>query len=376
MDAPDYLRYGTSTEPDPLLAALEDSHARTLQVFTHWQSHARQMPKLAIVNPPAWEFGHVAWFQEFWVHRRGDATRPARVAQADALFNSAIVPHDTRWDLPLPSPDGLCAYLDSVYQATVQLLQQPSLDPADAYFIRLALFHQDMHNEAFAYSWQTVGWPWPEGVMREAVATGAAGAELHFADGEVEAGIRPGTGFAFDNEKWAHPVAVPAFAIAASPVTQREYLDYVQQDPQARSPRHWRSQGGQWEQRVFDRWRPLQPDAPVCHISAGEAEAYCGWRGRRLPTEFEWLRFASARPELAFSGVWEWTASVFSPFPGFQPDPYADYSQPWFDGSYRVLKGASRWTPARLHSAGFRNFYRPSRSDLFCGFRTCATNSG
>ncbi len=376
-DAPDYLRYRPLPPASQLLDDLNDSQRRTMRVFDHFVALDVQMPKLPIVNPPLWELGHVAWFQEFWVHRRGDVARPSLLHNADALFNSSLVAHDTRWDLPLPSVPVLRDYLCNVFEQTLQLLRRLSLRPdhAAAYFIPLALFHQDMHNEAFAYSWQTTGWPWPGDVAPYGKFAEGPSRPWPLGAAELDAGARIGDGFVFDNEKWAHRVHVPAFTIDSAPVSNRAYLAYVEQDTKQRMPRYWRRSEGQWQQRVHEHWLPLDLDAPVCHVSAHEADAYCAWRGRRLPTEFEWLRFATAAPAQAFAGVWEWTASAFAPFPGFSPDPYADYSQPWFDGRHRVLKGASRWTAPRLRRAGYRNFYLPDRGDVFSGFRTCAVET-
>jgi iron(II)-dependent oxidoreductase len=217
----------------------------------------------------------------------------------------------------------------------------------------------------------------------------------------------------FDNEKWAHPVTLAPFAMGRCCVTNAEFLAFVAADGYARRelwsqpgwhwrqaqvakhPVYWRQEGGSWYQRRFDRWVPLAGAEPVIHINAFEADAYCRWAGRRLPTEAEWEYAASmARPTSEanldhrsagpwdadapgngpahlFGNVWEWTSSAFQPYPGFAADPYADYSVPWF-GDHRVLRGGSFATRSRLVHARWRNFYRPERSDMFAGFRTCA----
>ncbi len=375
----DYLSYEPLPSGADLKTALGDTQWRTMRVFDQFIKLAAPMPKLPIVNPPLWELGHVAWFQEFWVHRRGDIARPSKLRNADALFNSSQVPHDSRWDLPLPPVPALRDYLSNVFEDTITLLNKLAMrpDPAAVYFIQLAIFHQDMHNEAFAYSWQTAGWPTPGDlpVYGAPVISYPVSKPLPVAAADIDVGARSGDGFVFDNEKWSHRVHVPAFTIDSAPVSNGAYLEYVEGDRKNRTPRYWRHADGQWQHRVHRQWVSLDRAAPVCHVSADEADAYCRWRKRRLPTEFEWLRLATVAPALTVSHVWEWTSSIFEPFPGFSPDPYADYSRPWFDGRYRVLKGGSRWTPPRLRRAGFRNFYLPDRGDIYSGFRTCAIES-
>jgi EgtB-related family protein len=337
-------------------------------------------PKLAIVNPPLWEIGHVGWFQEHWClrWRDGKELAPSILPNADALYNSSTVAHDTRWDLPLPSLAATRRYLSAVLEKTLDRLAREPDNEWLAYFVRLATLHEDMHAEALHYTHQTLGYAEPEFGARVAIiprdGRGDSSANncdpgpefLEFAGGTFRLGAeRDEQRFIFDNEKWAHDVEVNPFAIAAHPVSNAQYLEYVQSGGTA--PRYWRKAGDEWQERRFDRWGPLALDEPVRHVSWNEAQAYCRWAGCRLPTEAQW-QFAAER--MPWGEVWEWTASTFAPFPGFSADPYADYSQPWF-GTHKVLKGASVATPPRVVSTAFRNFYTPERADVFAGFRTC-----
>jgi len=340
------------------------------------RAHARRMtddldgerllgPKLSIVNPPLWEVGHVAWFQEFWClrQREGGSIGESILPGADALYDSAAVAHDTRWNLPLPDLKATRAYGDEVLGLVRQRLAREPDSVSLHYFVQLATFHEDMHAEAFHYTRQTLGYPEP---ISESPARENLTGDFEFAGGTQLMGAGEGGGFVFDNEKWAHEVEIAPFRIARSPVTNAEYLAFVE----AGGPplRYWKQDGGQWLQRRFDRWLPIAPDEPVRHVSWHEAQAYCTWAKRRLPTEAEW-ECANAR--LACGQVWEWTGSAFLPYPGFVRDPYKEYSEPWF-GSHKVLRGGSFATPRRLLRPTFRNFYMPERADVFCGFRTCA----
>lgn len=354
-------------DPSRLARELLEARARTLRVTQDFDGERLLGPKLDIVNPPLWEIGHVAWFQERWCLRtaRGGAPVDSILAGADALYDSSAVAHDTRWHLPLPGLESTRAYLAAVLeQVRARLACEPE-NAALAYYAQLCVYHEDMHAEAFHYTRQTLGDPDPTG---EGPAPVAPDGDLEIAGGRFERGARLGTSFTFDNEKWAHEVEVAPFRIARAAVSNAEYLAYVEDGGQA--PRYWKKLDGAWLRRSFGRWLPLAPREPVLHVSALEAEAYCRWAKRRLPSEAEW-EFAAARLPQMLGNVWEWTASAFLPYPGFSPDPYEDYSRPWF-GTHRVLRGGSFSTPDRLRRPGFRNFYTPERADVFCGFRTCA----
>jgi EgtB-related family protein len=123
--------------------------------------------------------------------------------------------------------------------------------------------------------------------------------------------------------------------------------------------------------RRFESWRALDLDSPASFIGAKDAQAWCDWAGRALPTEAQWECAARTHEGFQWGSVWEWTASTFEPYPGFVPHPYSDYSAPWF-GTHRVLRGASEFTSARLLSRSYRNFFLPERTDVPAGFRTVA----
>ena len=350
-------------------AALErdllDARARALRVTEDLDGERLLGPKLAIVNPPLWEIGHVAWFQEHWCLRwRADETLADSILPgADALYDSSAVAHDTRWNLPLPDLRSTRAYGEAVLEKVRERLARVRESEALQYFVRLATFHEDMHAEAFLYTRQTLGYSEPAFDFQ--LKENHKG-DIDIPGGTFMLGSAPSNAFVFDNEKWAHEVELAPFRIARAPVSNAQFLAYVEAGGAA--PRYWKKEGGQWLERRFDRWLPLAPEGAARHVSWDEAQAYCAWAGRRLPSEAEW---ECASASLEHGEVWEWTASAFEPYPGFSADPYKDYSQPWF-GTHKVLRGAGFFTPARLRWRTFRNFYMPDRADVFCGFRTCA----
>ena len=377
----DYLLY-TPHPPESTLAQwLEECNHTTRQILSNISTADQLVPQRNILNPPLWELGHLTWFHEFWVHRDGQESKPSFMKNADYLFNSSEMAHQDRWSTPMPSLDSLLEYNHYVIGSTQELLRRP-IDNKVAYFIQLAILHQDMHNEAFAYMWQTLGRPLPftPFIPFTSLDTIEANAQtwVHFPKSTIQAGSERGSGFIFDNEKWAHSIDLPAFDIASTPVTNSDYLGFLEspvnlaQSKPVMPPFHWKKEGGAWLERIFNQWLPLNHASAVRHISYLDAQRFCEHHQVRLPNEHELGLLMSQKQEAwQSSNLWEWTSSTFAPFPGFSADPYVDYSQPWFDGTHQVLKGASPFTPDRLKRTAFRNFYQAHRSDHFCGFRTC-----
>lgn len=399
-----------------LSLALMDARNHTLNLFGHYQNALEgvnfAVPRQDIVNPPLWELGHVGWFQEWWIGRNmqralGPRCEPdhARLASlepnADRWWDSGLVPHDTRWELDLHGVEDCRAYLLGTLESTLELLEKAGDSDDALYFYRLSLFHEDMHGEAFAYMAQTLGLPLDQPM--KAALTPAPGAVqgpllVPATTWQMGSATGAGSGFAFDNEKAQHRVSVPEFEIDAQSVTWAQYVEFVGDGGYDR-PELWQPGGWQWLQGLaagegrrgpryveqigvgsgavmqtrFGQAMRMLGNQPAMHVSWWEADAWCRWAGRRLPAEVEWevAAHTAARRGFRWGDVWEWTGTTFRPYPGFTPDPYQAYSQPWF-GTHKVLRGASFATRARLKNPKYRNFYRPERDDIFCGFRSCA----
>ncbi|MBI1889393.1 MAG: ergothioneine biosynthesis protein EgtB [Burkholderiales bacterium] len=385
--------------PAELARAMRDARETTLALFDCFKAagldNPRQVPYLAIINPPLWELGHVAWFAEWYILREAASSAPASAKRSSLLtkgddwFDSNTVPHKTRWSLDLPSTGALKTYCHEVLDRALDKLMHLENRHELLYPYRLALAHEDMHGEAFAYTLQTLGIKPPPMLANRRTRPWGQG-EIRFPGQTIQLGSTPDLGFVFDNEKWAHPCYVPAFIMDSTLVSNAQFSEFVADGGYERAqfwstagrqwliqqerstPTGWQSDGKQWLAERFGELAVMAPHEPVRHVSLYEAQAYCAWAGRRLPTEMEWECAAlSGHPAFRWGDLWEWTCTPFEPYPGFEADAYREYSVPWFS-THQTLRGASFATRERMRSIKYRNFYRPERNDIFVGFRTCA----
>jgi iron(II)-dependent oxidoreductase len=322
----------------------------------------------------------------------------------DAIEN----PRKTRNELPILRGDDLRSYMDEVRGRTLEVLDAVDLrdtgDPLleDGFIYEMLIAHEHQHNETMLQLLQMVDGYEPvrvDGtVAGEPVVDGPE--MVTVAAGSYEVGA-PSEGFAYDNERPRHAVELHAFEIDRAPVTNGAFAEFVA-DTGAEPPMYWERDGDAWVTTTFGRRRPLDPKRPVVHVSWHQADAFARWAGKRLPTELEWeAAVAGADPERAnldqlgfgcapagaygdaasdcgavqmLGDVWEWTASDFTGYPGFQAFPYPEYSEVFYGDSYKVLRGGAWATRRDVIRPSFRNWDLPERSQIFSGMR-CVRDS-
>lgn len=383
-----------------LADALQESRHYTLTLIDSFVAvgidSSANVPMLPAINPPLWELGRIAWFAEWFVLREAQssnpvaASRPSMLTMGDDWFDANTVAHRARWTLELPSAGALRTYCNEVLDRVLDKLSRvENDDDATLYPYRLVLAHEDARGETLACALQTLGIAAPTSVAEIAVAPHAL-REICFPGGSFTLGSTPDNGFVFDNEKWAHPFFVPAFVMDSCLISNAQYCEFIadggyqnsqfwsaagrawlmQQESSA--PRYWQRGGRVWHCEKFGEVVTLAAHEPVRHICLYEAQAYCAWARRRLPTEAEWeFAVLSGNAALHWGDLWEWTSTPFEPYRGFAADAFLEYSEPCFM-THQTVRGASFATHPRMRSPKYRGFYLPERDDIFVGFRTCA----
>jgi iron(II)-dependent oxidoreductase len=307
----------------------------------------------------------------------------------DRLFAFGIDPGPGALPSDQPSDWPSIAEVERYNQRTRDELDE-LLDEVPDQLLHVAVEHRLMHAETFAYILH--GLPYErKRVLPSRAATSAPSYPparmLDIPAGTAAMGRDTADGFGWDNEFQRHEVPVAAFSAAEHKVTNGEFLAFVEEG--ADPPFFWREHGGRWFYRGMFAEVPLPLDCPV-YATHVEADAYARWRGKRLISEPEFHRLASLAPPAAdgnfdfrhwdpipekpgldlYGNGWEWTSTLFAPFPGFEPFPfYKNYSEPFFDNQHYVLKGASPRTAACFVRPSFRNWFRPSYPYIYAGFR-------
>jgi iron(II)-dependent oxidoreductase len=363
--------------PSELVVALERARGRTEDLLEPLSDEQLTGQISLLQSPLVWDLAHIGHFEELWLLRRVGG-RNALSPENDDLYDSFAHARGERGRLPILPPQAARAYVRDVREAVLALLPELSLDNGDpllerGYVVGLVVQHELQHVETMAQTLMLAGLPGP--APHGPPEVGASG-EVAVPGGLFTLGSADP--WAYDNERPAHSVELLPFRIDRALVTNADYAAFV--DAGAYRDRDiWSSQG--WEWREAERadepylWDPdAFPHAPVQHVSFHEAEAYARWAGRRLPTEPEWEKAAktvAGELEHMTGAVWQWTSSFFDGYPGFSAFPYAEYSEAFFGGEYRVLRGGSWLTDPLVARPTFRNWDLPQRRQIFSGLR-CA----
>jgi gamma-glutamyl hercynylcysteine S-oxide synthase len=381
-------------------------------------------------RPILWHLAHIGAFEEFWLLLKGRG-EPEINPRYQVIFDPIRTPREESTNLP--SRGEMRDYIAKVRSRVEQLYSRNTSAVEDLFALNLVLEHEYQHQETLSYLIQMLPLEKKARLARDPAPssnTQPSQGEMVFVPGGSFA-QGAGDHFGYDNEKTRHNVLVEDFDIDRFPVTNSQYLEFVLAGGYGDSrfwseagwkwkelngitaPEYWRHTDGVWESIEMFEQHPLPLDHPVTGVSWHEAEAYARFVGKRLPTESEWEKAAGWDPEslqmrrfawgdddpieslcnyggewtgttpvtsfpkgespygcLDMTGnVWEWTSSTFGPYQGFKAHPYPEYSELWFDGDHRVLKGGSWMTRSPLLRLSFRNFFRPGFRFAFAGFR-------
>jgi iron(II)-dependent oxidoreductase len=408
-------------QTDEVLEALAETRTRTLSLVGHLDDDALERVHSPLMSPLVWDLGHIAAYEDLWlVHRAGGL--PLLRPDLAEIYDAFETPRAVRGELPLLRREEAIAYLAAVRERALAVVAHERL--GDGVLHELVLRHEQQHSETMLQTMELAHLPAPP--LRETPSGGSperswSGLELL----DVPAGpctLGAGEdGFAYDNERPRHAVELPAFRIGRTPVTNATWLSFAEGGGYERRE-WWSDEGWAWKEQYdiarpagwtpdgrewrMDRCEPLDPDRPVVHVSWFEADAFARAHGARLPTEAEWEKAATwdqaaqaARHEPpaaanidqrlfgtapagadpagaspagclgTIGDVWEWTASRFGGYPGFVAHPYREYSEVFFGGDFRVLRGGSWATRARVATPTFRNWDHPQRRQIFAGVR-------
>jgi ergothioneine biosynthesis protein EgtB len=376
------------------------------------------------VSPTKWHLAHTTWFFETFVLKTWMPGYQPIAPQYAYLFNSYynaagdMHRRDLRGLISRPTVAETYRYRASVDERVVELIESADdelLNEIEPVLV-LGFNHEQQHQELLVTDIKHVFAQnplYPIFEKRKDVSHSRAPTPLRFVnfDEAIVSIGHDGSGFSYDNESPRHRALIPAFSLASRPVTNGEYLAFVEaggyrrsefwlslgwmtvNEQRWQSPLYWMQQDGKWWHFTLSGFRPIDESEPVTHVSYFEADAYANWSGARLPTEFEWENAATGLPingnfvdtqrfhptpasaddgELMqmFGDVWEWTRSAYSPYPGYRAAPGAlgEYNGKFMCNQY-VLRGGSCATSRDHIRPTYRNFFQPEKRWQFTGVR-------
>jgi gamma-glutamyl hercynylcysteine S-oxide synthase len=356
------------------LRAMDAARERTLTLVAALDDDQLERVHSPIMSPLVWDLGHIAAYEDLWLAHRYGGLELMRPDLAN-LYDAFETPRALRGEIEALGPLDARDYLSAVSARSAEVIATHGV--GDGVLCEMVLRHELQHSETMrqtmaiagllsAHDRAEIDGPLsgaPEGWLTMPAGTFAIGAAAE--------------GFAYDNERPRHDVELPAFAIARRPVSNQSWMRFSEGGGYVRRE-WWSREGWAWKEEHDITHHPAiaagDPEAPACHVSWFEADAFARAHDARLPTEAEWERAATwtqgTRNQLAGIGrVWEWTGSQFNGYPGFVAHPYREYSEVFFGERYRVLRGSSWATHPRVASTTFRNWDLPLRRQIFAGVR-------
>ncbi|HET7313079.1 SUMF1/EgtB/PvdO family nonheme iron enzyme [Salinisphaera sp.] len=372
-----------TAQPDSRLAILRQTSQAMLDARDEAALRRQPRPEL---SPLLWHVGHVFFVENYWLAERvfGDTSVTDRWRR---LYFPEACDKQAR-SARLPGPDSMRRWTAEI--AAIN----------DRYWAHATPEHHDLLRNGYLHAFICQHYAQHIETMRMAaaqldLASDDGAAALDVAEpvcnrrvSVPSRRVRLGTDSidAYDNEKPTHERDVERFDIAGAPVSNAEWLGFMNAGGYDRHefwdddgwrwrcrhgiehPQHWRPAENGW--RIAWRGDPATlAEAPVHGIGWYEARAFARYAQARLPTEHEWEAAVRADKIAAAGQVWEWCDNAFKPYPGFTAFPYDGYSKPWFDGHHYVARGSSRHTEPEIKRAGFRNFYPPTHRHVFAGLR-------
>lgn len=389
-------RSGKAAETGNLFDRYRDVRSRTAELCKPLKIEDYIPQPIVDVSPPKWNIAHTTWFFEEMILKDYSPGYETFDPLFGFLFNSYYntigerTARDQRGNMSRPTVERIFEYRQYVDNAMSGLLASAIKSRECEALVEIGLNHEEQHQELFltdlkytfslnpgfpAYLDDVAPEEWTEKEDREMLVVG---------EGIYEIG-HDGNGFCFDNELSRHKVYLYAFEIADTLVTNREYLEFIDDGgysdhrlwhaegwdwlarDKVKAPLYWHQIDGEWHHFTLGGLRKLPPDAPVCHVSFYEAAAFADWKGMRLPTEFEW---ETAAVRFDWGKRWEWTNSAYLPYPGFTR---SDGAVGEYNGKFMinqmVLRGASVATPPGHSRTTYRNFFHPHLRWQFSGIR-------